>query len=281
MSEDALREEVRRRSTEINGLVATGEYDNALRSAYELRNLLESDRERVQTFAADLRSARELIQRLETRNPGTTQGPRTGSKPPLPVLAGSMVLLVVIAVVAWLGIGVWKNQQQKARLDRLQAIEAKASEYYETYRKNAQPVVDALSRIDASTETGVNVGRYSELVADANFQVNKLQETYRGKVPEGYPSYSALGTAMSSYALGLTAWNAKIRAESYEEYTYEQTLQTSWQTASAALDRAKESLASGDEWKQHYKETLRDAAGREDADFAVAAKAEAERETGK
>jgi hypothetical protein len=121
---------------------------------------------------------------------------------------------------------------------------------YENYKSNASQAVNALEKIDAATETGINYLNYSEKVAETNYSIRLFKERYAGKREGSYRSYSAILSAFESYAAALDKWQTYISNMRFydDEISPKYEVQSSWRNARASLNLAKSVLSS--EWLQ-------------------------------
>jgi type II secretory pathway pseudopilin PulG len=205
-------------------------------------------------------------------------------KNPSPRLIFGLLLALIVLAGTYVGFKRHNDriQREQARAAkqasdraRLQSLEAKAQAAFAAYQKETLETVDAISRLEAATETGVNLMRYSELLADVNYRVKKFKEDYADKVEQRFPGTVRTLESMEAYVEAASAWRTKNEVE-YGKYEYEEKLQEAWSRGTESLKQARAALktAPGREvWRepQNYKDYIRQLSGSEsDAQFAEA-----------
>jgi len=136
------------------------------------------------------------------------------------------------------------KESQAAEAQRFKKLEEQLGAWYEAFRQQSLETVDEMGRVDAATETGVNLIRYTELVGTVNFRVRRYRERYSGSVASEFPAYESILKAMESYVTAGECWRAKNQLYDMAslEAEYESQLQQCWKTASAELKKARQAF---------------------------------------
>ena len=143
----------------------------------------------------------------------------------------------------------------KAEQDRLTSLESKLSEEYEKFRKDTNDTLQEITRLEAATETGINLRHYSELLANVNYKVRTYREQYSETVQSRLPVYTATLAAMAAYADAADSWRSKNSSYSYSSIAseYEDLMQKAWRLGTEELKKARKSAKTApglEPWRQ-------------------------------
>lgn len=144
---------------------------------------------------------------------------------------------------------------EKAESAKLTALESKLSEEYERFRKDTNDTIQEITRLEAATETGINIFRYSELLANVNYKARTYREQYSGTVQSRMPAYTATLAAMAAYAEAADNWRSKNSSYGYSSIArgYEDLIQKAWSVGTEELKKARKSSRTSpghEPWRQ-------------------------------
>ncbi len=130
------------------------------------------------------------------------------------------------------------EEEEAKRVDeeqrRLETVRKQARKYEEA-SSAARNALNALKRVEARTEVGINYSQYSDVLGEAWAEVKIFIESPEGK--KLWELSAELEQGVSEYKTALSAWGKKI--ESKYGALYEFDIQLSWRKGSQHVERAE------------------------------------------
>lgn len=238
--------EMQARSARINTLLKQGSYADALVESYALRALYEG----LASLDADQQrrydTLRQAIVQLEVQ---CLEGDAPVAVPgsPRPSLLGTLkewrqaltvfAVAVFLAGIAYMGARAFQAHQAVAAVRKA----------HEAYVVQARATLESLEKIQAGTKTGISIEWYGDKLADASYQMQRLDDLVgTAESLKSVSSHRTLKSALASYSSALESWREKIRSPftSPGRRIYDDLLQTQWTDAATSIAKAKEQLGS-------------------------------------
>lgn len=178
------------------------------------------------------------------------------------LIAVSAAILLICG--SGVGVAVWLNEragdraaaaeaERQAQAEERAAAEAEAErkaaearalaaaqQTYDACAGQVQPLIDALSEVDARLDVGLNLDEYGDLVGNASVAYDRMDPSKLE--PECIEVGVPLENALNKYIEASSKWNDCVWELSCEDAEQDRKLQPRWASAATYIERAKSRL---------------------------------------